>query len=92
MAECFPGTSCLRHLALTLKDSLQDMRSNKKDKMVFHCDVALPTRVQTSLRAREIRMPDCGTKDGKRVQVAIVFFFEISDTCTQESDEVSFKS
>ena len=51
LAESFPGISCLRPLVLALKDSLRGARSNEKEKLVFHCSAALPSRAQTSLRA-----------------------------------------
>ena len=45
IAKSFPGISCLYSLVFALKDSLWDVRNNKKDKLVYHCSIALPAWV-----------------------------------------------
>ena len=91
MAKSFPGISCLHPLVCALKDSLQDARNNKKDKLVYHCNIALPARVQTSLHTREVRIADYDAKDGKRMQIVIVTFLKMPNDYTKQSDKMNFK-
>ena len=45
IAKSFPGISCLYSLVFALKDSLWDVRNNKKDKLVYNCNIALLAQV-----------------------------------------------
>ena len=67
MAESFPSISCLHPLICALKDSLQDMRNNKKDKLAYYCNIALLARIQTFLHTQEVQIADYDIKDRKHI-------------------------